>query len=334
MSIERLRRIEDEAIKLFNNTDEFKRYLSFVSETSSCRWFNSYICYKTMSGLNIEPGRINTKSGWISEGHKIKDNANRIDIMVNQYRTEFVDVESGDAIEVNQLSESELSKALSEDGIIIEKTDVKNLKDVPVYMECDIDEKSKNINKKRLTKDKVADVLNLLNSGSDLIRSNSLHGVNKKNNFSGEGDYNISKEDIMSIKKAINRDLIKIIAIMRKTNNVYILGVRSYEQAMIVGSVCWVIMKYLGIENNSTDSFEFVSDWVKGVEGQEYNEIRKIRCLDQISILSGQIISKLNEVLNINNALDEDTIDRNYALSELIKAAEADYVQSKLKNKR
>lgn len=356
VSIERLRQIEDEAVEVFNSAEEFRKFLSFVSATSSYRWYNSYICYKAMSKSDKKPGRINTKSGWKKEGYEVKSSATSIEILVPQYKTEFINPDDGSEVDIKTLSSDELAKAL-EKKFLLKRTYVRNLRNTPVFMECDTENKNGN-NKKdensvvgtsgiRLSSEDAIELLNVLND-REWLKGIAL--ADKDNKFEYDKGLQaengnatsaikgsaseISDIEIAEVKKALNKAIMSIINIMRSTNDIEALNIRTYEKTMIVGSVCWVVMKYLGIESRGTESFEFVKNWVAGLNSKEYNDIIKTRCLDQINLIAGQLIRKINRILNIKDSANEEIIDKNYNLSDLLKAAEADFVNNEIHKTR
>lgn len=299
MSIERLRGIEENAVNIFNDSEKYKRYLNYVSETSSYRWYNSMIFFSSQK----KAGRINTESGWKREGYSVKPGSTGLDILVPKYKTEFISNDSGDVIDVKTLSSDELGMALTKQ-YISKRSYTYDLRDTRVYTQFETDYENTSVDKIDET-----DIQNIL----DML----LYKMGVTNN--GIGDFS----------KCISKAIQHIINDMKKTKDIAALNIRAYERTIITASVQYVVLKYLDYEYNGIN-FGFLYDWLKGLNNKESNNIIKIRCLDKVSLIAGSLIGDINEVIGVSNGDNEEIIDKNYNLNDLFKAAEADSINTKI----
>lgn len=295
MSIERLRKIEENSIKIFNDSEKFKRYLNYVSETSSYRWYNSMIFFSSQK----KAGKMNTESGWKKEGYNVKSDATGFDILVPKYKTEFMSNDTGDTIDIKSLTSDELGMALTKQ-YISKRSYTYDLRGVRVYSASETDY---DFEPEPFTDDDIVNILNMF-----------------------EYKYGVTST---SIKDGVSRVIQKMINKMKKTRDIEALNIRAYERTIITASVQYVVLKYTGRDYEGID-FDFIQGWLEGLNKKESNNIIKIRCLDQISLISGSLIRDINEVVGISEESNEEIIDKNYNLNDLFKAAEADDINTKI----
>lgn len=297
MAIKIIRKIEDNGVKVFDDEKSLKHYLDCVSATSSFSWYNSMLLFSS----NKKPRRINTADSWTKEGHTVKRDAQPFTILIPKYKTEFIDTENGEAVDVETLSSDELAAAL-QNNILLKRSYIYDFKHVDVYTEHDTEGgKEDYAAEKMKSPASIQSIINVLSV---------------KYGADAEG---LQKTIAVAVTNLVNR--------MRLSKDPEALNTRTFEKTIIVSCVTYIVLKYLGVDYDKVD-FRFLENWRSGINKKKDNNIIKIRCLNRISVVAGGLIKDINDTVGVQYGTDESLIDKNYKLSDIIKAAEADYINT------
>lgn len=299
MSIEKLRNVENKALLLFRDMNSMKKYLRVVGRTYSLRWYNSYIIFDEGNDVT----EINTESEWIKNGYNIVNNSNSYNILIPKRKTEFISNETGEQVDINVLTEDELGQALLK-KYIYKRSYTSDLKECLVY---DVSCTNKEFTPLSMDDDTKQKVMNKL--------------IEK---------YNVTAK---TLKELIFKVTMHVVYSVRNSSEVNSVIIKPSDVTVITTSAAYAIASRLFIDNNFgiDDAFSGWLHYLNGnVKDRETLSSRYLRCLDQISLVCNEVLSSIAEYLGTSTVISEEIIDRNYNLMDLLKAAEADWVNRKI----
>ena len=291
MSIKRLRQIEDKGIQLFNNIEEYKKYLATVAKTPHFKWYNSLITMIECPNAT----EINTESGWNELGVTV--NGSGFDILIPKTKTEFKSNETGETIDISVLSEDELGKALTKE-YISKRSYTLDLKECRVY---DVSQTNSDKGTVRFDKSRIEELKNYL------IEKYSLTGVK-------------------DARDAIMRAVLKTVNGIRKNSEFESATIKPSDTTLLTDSATFIIMSFVGIDCSGID-MSYIEDWGKYLKGNDRGyESLYISCLDNISEISEKLITEIENEFGLPSSITEKQVASKYKLMDLLKAAEADSV--------
>ena len=299
MSIEKLRNVESKALLLFRDMNSMRKYLRIVGRTYSLRWYNSYIVFD--EGEDVT--EINTESEWIRSGYSIVNNNNAYNILIPKRKTEFISNETGEHIDINHLTKDELGQALLK-KYIYKRSYTADLKECLVY---DISCTNKEFAPLNMDDETRAKVMNKLSE---------IYGVQAN-----------------TLKELIFKVTMHVVYRVRKGSEVNSAIIKPSDVTVITTSAAYAIASRLFIDDNFgiDDAFNGWLHYLNGnVKDKEVFASRYLRCLDQISLVCNEILSHIEEFLGTSTVVSEEIIDKNYNLMDLLKAAEADWVNRRI----
>lgn len=299
MSIEKLRNVESKALLLFRDMDSMRKYLSVVGRTYSLRWYNSYIIFDEGNDVT----EINTESEWLKSGYNIVNNNNAYNILIPKRKTEFISNETGEHIDINHLTEDELGQALLK-KYIYKRSYTADLKECLVYdISC--------------TNKEFAPL-----SMDDETRNKIMNKLSEK--------YDVQAD---SLKELIFKVTMHVVYRVRKGSEINSAIIKPSDVTVITTSAAYAIASRLFIDDNFgiDDAFNGWLHYLNGnVKDKETLASRYLRCLDQISLVCSEILMSVEEFLGTSTIVSEEIIDKNYNLMDLLKAAEADWVNRRI----
>ena len=299
VSIEKLRNVENKALALFRDMDSMRKYLRVVGRTYSLRWYNSYIIFDEGNDVT----EINTESEWLKSGYNIINNDNAYNILIPKKKTEFISNETGEHIDINILTDDELGQALLK-KYIYKRSYTADLKECLVYDVSCTDKEFSSLGMDDETRDKIKNALSEL--------------------------YDVQADNL---KELIMKVTMKIVYKVRKSREVNSSIIKPTDVAVITNGAAYAIASRLFIDDNFhiDEAFNGWLHYLHGnVKDSDILASRYLRCLDQISLVCNEVLTSIDEYLGETNHISEEIIDKNYNLMDLLKAAEADWVNRRI----
>ena len=306
MAIADLRKIEAYALDVVKDPKRYLEYLKVVAKTSQFRWYNSMIIFRECPNV-ID---IDTASRWDQRGYDLKvpqgGKERGFDILIPKYSTDYVSRKTGDAVDTDALTEEEFAEALSK-GIIYKRKTTVDMVRCRVYDRMDVSDGEEDPSPESIPLEP-AELVRCASAAAQICEEPNAIGFND------------------NLVNLVKRAALRTVGRMRKESDIGALIIKPTEVTLIADSVAAVVCSYLGL-SLSTFRFEYLPGWYAYLhKNGRIDSLVVLRCLDQVSLASNDIIKQMDRALGREKVVNEAIIDKSYTLNDLLKAAEANFI--------